>query len=219
MQLTEPITQIKELLSLGISWKPYTTEEKELFEHSLCRLQKNIINLHAYGTHNQSDRLTRIDVGLPCNHVLLQMQKVYPSLKINYQISENHTILSVPHECELLIQNLLDNSCKFSLKGLVHLSVTWEENTLNILFKDDGLGFNIKDLSNYQKDFVQEDQSLTRSYEGLGLGLYLVEKCLHKLKGTYRFNQSYQGFSISISLQTRTKSTLKVSAEVWYAEG
>jgi PAS domain S-box-containing protein len=81
--------------------------------------------------------------------------------------------------------NLLNNAVKFTAPGgLVKLSV-WEESIspdrgeeycLCFAVSDTGIGISSADLSKLFQPFVQIDSSLSRKYQGTGLGLVLVKQ-------------------------------------------
>lgn len=82
---------------------------------------------------------------------------------------------------------LLDNASKFTAKGgEFGLDVTGqsEAGLVEITVWDTGIGIAEDNLSLLFKPFAQLDPSLTRQYEGTGLGLALVKSISELLKGT-----------------------------------
>jgi signal transduction histidine kinase/ActR/RegA family two-component response regulator len=84
-----------------------------------------------------------------------------------------------PRRVKQLLVNLLINGVKFTPDGgAVGLEVTGdrERRLLTFTVWDTGIGIAAEDLEQLFKPFVQVDSSLTRQYEGTGLGLALVEQ-------------------------------------------
>jgi signal transduction histidine kinase len=77
-----------------------------------------------------------------------------------------------------ILLNLVSNSVKFTpAGGRVEVSATVEPaKGLSILVQDTGIGIPDGDLQRVLEPFVQVENSLTRSYQGSGLGLPLAAK-------------------------------------------
>ncbi|HXA70508.1 MAG TPA: ATP-binding protein [Stellaceae bacterium] len=77
-----------------------------------------------------------------------------------------------------ILLNLVSNSVKFTpAGGRVEVSASIEPaNGLSILVQDTGIGIPSSDLQRVLEPFVQVENSLTRSYQGSGLGLPLAAK-------------------------------------------
>lgn len=87
-----------------------------------------------------------------------------------------------------VLLNLLSNAIKFTEPGgTVSLSgVLAEDGTLELIVKDSGIGIAADDMGKVFTPFEQGDGSLTRKYEGTGLGMALVKALvdLHEGKVT-----------------------------------
>jgi CheY-like chemotaxis protein/anti-sigma regulatory factor (Ser/Thr protein kinase) len=84
-----------------------------------------------------------------------------------------------PRRIKQVLVNLLINAVKFTPDhGQVILEVraNTEQDRIQFSVIDSGIGIALEDLKQFFVPFVQVDSSLTRAYEGTGLGLALVEK-------------------------------------------
>ena len=84
-----------------------------------------------------------------------------------------------------ILINLLSNAVKFTPEGGsigLEALVNQENNILKFIVWDTGIGIAQEDISRLFKPFVQLDSSLSRQYNGTGLGLALVYS-LTKLHG------------------------------------
>lgn len=112
-----------------------------------------------------------------------------------------------------IVDNLLSNAIKFTKEGGIHFIVTVDKGIsvrrVNIVIRDTGIGIS----PDYQQlifdEFRQVSEGLTRSFEGVGLGLTIVKKFTEKLGGQVEMN-SQPGFgttftiSFPVSLDTDT---------------
>ena len=88
-------------------------------------------------------------------------------------------ILSNREALARIFYHLLDNAVKFGLpNGHVWIDVQHRKKELAFQIRDDGIGSSRDQLRNIFNAFFQVDQRLTRSYNGLGLGLTIAHKCL-----------------------------------------
>jgi signal transduction histidine kinase len=76
-----------------------------------------------------------------------------------------------------VVINLLDNAVKFSRDGgTVNVSITENGPCWRLTVADKGVGISPQVLPQLFERFVQEDGSLSRNYDGVGLGLVIVKK-------------------------------------------
>ncbi len=76
-----------------------------------------------------------------------------------------------------IFQEIIDNAIKFTEKGAVRVKQFCDANgKLSVSIQDTGIGIDPVYLDNLFQNFSQEDNGLTRKYEGNGLALALVKK-------------------------------------------
>ncbi len=116
-------------------------------------------------------------------------------------------IYSDPLRLKQILISLIDNAIKFTEKGNIELSVTLQpaerSNSLLLSFKviDSGVGIAEEDLPRLFKPFQQLDDSLTKKYNGSGLGLFLCNMFVRQLNGTLSVrSQLQQGSTFEFSL-------------------
>lgn len=102
---------------------------------------------------------------------------------------------------ERIMLNLLSNAVKFTKEGgNINVSIINKQETIMISVKDSGIGIH-KDKQIIIFDrFRQVDQSLTRSYEGSGIGLSLV-KALVEMNGGEVSVQSEYGYGTEFIIE------------------
>ncbi len=83
-----------------------------------------------------------------------------------------------------VIDNLLDNARKFSPDGGQVTLRAWREgNEVYISVSDQGIGIAPEKLSRIFERFYQAEESLTRRFGGMGLGLSLCREIVHRHGG------------------------------------
>lgn len=87
-----------------------------------------------------------------------------------------------------VLLNLTSNSVKFTQKGKIVLSVSFDVLTqqLSIKVKDSGIGMTTEELSRIFQPFVQADATVTRHFGGTGLGLCISKKLMQQMSGDIR---------------------------------
>ena len=73
------------------------------------------------------------------------------------------------------ILNLISNAIKFTQKGYICVEVKKKEDIIYIAIKDTGIGIPEDKIDSIFDPFIQVDSSLTRNYEGSGLGLSIAK--------------------------------------------
>src|SRR6056297_956208 len=91
-----------------------------------------------------------------------------------------------------ILLNLLSNAVKFTEKGRVGIKLTVvdkDDDNVRIRFQvtDTGIGIKEKDQEIIFKAFQQADMSITRQYEGTGLGLTISSDLVQKMGSTFSF--------------------------------
>jgi len=85
-----------------------------------------------------------------------------------------------------ILQNLINNAIKFTAEGTVRITARYVSETPAVEFQvaDTGIGISEEMLPSVFEIFHQVDSSETRTYGGVGIGLYIVKKYTDLLGGT-----------------------------------
>ncbi|MGE0086421.1 MAG: response regulator [Desulfococcaceae bacterium] len=97
-------------------------------------------------------------------------------------------IVTDPEVLNSILDRLGKNAVKFTEKGEIIISVRkiCENETSPMLcfsVEDKGAGIPADRMQHIFEDFTQADDSLTRRYEGIGLGLTIIRRLVHHLGG------------------------------------
>ena len=147
----------------------------------------------------------------------------------SYAISQKRTIsiYSIPDELMMdydpallhrVIENLISNALKFTDEyGQIKILTKIESNQLIIEVKDNGKGIHSDQLPHIFNRFYQADQSHTRTSEGTGIGLSLVQEIINILKGKITVESTIDigtNFIISLPIVTKHRSSTISETEV-----
>ncbi|GAA4274851.1 transporter substrate-binding domain-containing protein [Aquimarina gracilis] len=180
---------------------PGTTPEKQreyskiIIEssHQLIRIIDDIIEISKLQTNQVELQLEEVNLNELLETLFSQFQNLAIDKKIaihldNKLTEEEGTILMDKSKIRKILTNLIDNAIKFTQKGLVEISSEVKANKLFITIRDTGIGINTKDQEIIFKNFSQSEKEVTKSYDGLGLGLSIAKKNAELLKGNITFN-------------------------------
>jgi PAS domain S-box-containing protein len=96
----------------------------------------------------------------------------------------NSIIVSDKHKIFQILSNLLSNAIKFSDQGTVEFGCQILDNYFEFYVTDQGIGIPPDKVESVFQPFRQGDTSISRGYEGAGLGLSISKAYVEKLGGT-----------------------------------
>ncbi|MBX2841617.1 MAG: tetratricopeptide repeat protein [Flammeovirgaceae bacterium] len=138
----------------------------------------------------------------------------YKTENIRFGVEVNNELKFLADErmLRIMFQNILENSILFKVESSVRqaylgIEITGDSEHVEIKIHDNGIGIPKEALSDIFKMFTVA----THKTEGYGLGLYIVNKAVKKLKGTITvssFEHEYTVFKISIPLVKATATQL-----------
>jgi len=152
--------------------------------------------------------------------VFIKETAIKKNIKVTFDADPAVTTLQADaRRLKQILVNLLSNAVKFTpTGGQVTLAVRadLEQNLIHFAVRDNGIGIAPEDLERLFQPFTQVDTSLTRRYEGTGLGLALVKR-LTELHGGHLAVESTPGlgscFTVSLPWQPHLPpETLSVPA-------
>ena len=98
--------------------------------------------------------------------------------------------------------NLIFNAVKFTESGEIKIRCWQENDQVKIEVADTGIGIRKEDMDKLFNPFIQLENSLTRKFEGSGLGLSISKKIIDMLHGTISVKSEFgTGSSFTVSLR------------------
>jgi len=139
------------------------------------------------------------------------------AIELSYTVDKwiTKSLVGDKHKLLHALQYLVDNAIKFTNSGFVRINCKLVDATealykLNFSVEDSGIGIEAKNLRKIFKSFTQEDDSITRKFGGLGLGLSISRYIIQALGGELDV-QSKKGegsiFSFTLSFKADNGSS------------
>jgi PAS domain S-box-containing protein len=130
------------------------------------------------------------------------LQLTYPSHDIEVQAPASLPGTTDPTRLRQIIDNLVDNACKFSPAGAaVDLLLCREGDDAVLRVIDRGRGIPSEDIERVFELFERVEDPLVMTTSGAGLGLYIVRALTAALGGTVQINSVVgQGSTVTIRL-------------------
>ncbi|MCF8366665.1 MAG: response regulator, partial [Bacteroidales bacterium] len=155
----------------------------EILEQSTERLLQTItdyMDISLLTSNNQTVNLKKIE---PAEIIRNTAHKYVglcrkKSLEFSMILPENADELIIETDKELLkkiLNHLLDNAVKFTITGEITCGFTMNDEHITIFVTDTGVGIAAGMREAVFENFVQENASVHRPYEGSGLGLSIVK--------------------------------------------
>ncbi len=98
---------------------------------------------------------------------------------------KNFKVITDPSRLRQVVYNLVENAIKFTDKGFVEVgySLLKEKEMLQFYVIDSGIGINKDKFGQIYEIFRQADDSSTREYGGIGIGLSIAKKIIKFMGG------------------------------------
>ncbi|MGQ8336792.1 hybrid sensor histidine kinase/response regulator [Sunxiuqinia sp. A32] len=97
--------------------------------------------------------------------------------------SSNSIIQTDREKLYAILTNLVKNAIKFTEKGSIEIGCVKKDEFIEFFVKDTGAGIPVDQQNVIFERFIQGSVSITRSYEGAGLGLSITEAYVNLLGG------------------------------------
>ncbi len=156
----------------------------------LLRLVNNLIDLTKYDS--DSYKLNKENINI-INHVKKVCFSVEDYVLAKGKVLEFNTSIDKlitacdPIQIERVLLNLLSNAVKFTDKDdIISVNIDKVKDYAIISVKDTGIGIKKEYQQNIFEDFKQSNDSLTRNFEGSGIGLSIVKAIIDMHEGDIR---------------------------------
>lgn len=123
----------------------------------------------------------------------------------------NYFTMADPEQMQRILDNLVENSVKYSEKSPVHVEISLKSDgeKLHLTVSDDGNGVEEEKLPHIFEEFYRADESRNKK-EGNGLGLYIVKYLIEAMSGTVRARNEH-GLVIEMELPLTAQEKIEDS--------
>ncbi|WP_158972805.1 response regulator [Paraglaciecola sp. L3A3] len=142
-------------------------------------------------TKIEANKLDYESIPTPLFAVLAQIESIVGkrardkglNFYLEYQYPLPAQIITDPTRLKQILFNLTNNALKFTEQGFIGLSVSVNNENLQIKIKDSGEGISPQQQQKLFEPFAQADSSINRRFGGTGLGLSISQRLARGLNG------------------------------------
>lgn len=168
-------------------------EMSEIITQSTQRLLRTItqyMDISMLNSNNMPVYITDFSLKDILQPILDEFSKECASKKIHFNVvlpEDEIFFKSDKSLIEKVLIHLLENAVKFTDQGSVSFYVKWQNDKIEFIIEDTGIGIDKHFQARIFNVFAQEDDSNMRKYDGSGLGLPICRKALDLLGGAITF--------------------------------
>lgn len=156
--------------------------------NTLYCLLNDIYEISKYESGEKSLSLNTFLLNDIINSQYNKFSDVIKKKNLSFQLIECGDILitSEPKFLSRIIDHILDNAVKYTNSGGINVILEYFDSSrkrICMTIEDSGVGIDHDYLEKIFDLFSQEDMSITRAHEGVGLGLYITKKYVNILNG------------------------------------
>ena len=121
-----------------------------------------------------------------CEELGTELQADQIALMYNDHITSPAYISVDPEKLKRVINNIISNSVKYMAEGRegrISIDLYDEGDYVHVVFADNGIGINAKDLERIFERFYRTDESRNSKSGGSGIGLAIVKRIVEDHKG------------------------------------
>lgn len=127
-----------------------------------------------------------VDLSFLTNRIVSEIEAVLTKHTLEVQISQAPLVVQGDElRLEQVLQNLLQNAFKYSpLGGLVELTLTGDDDHLQLVVRDHGIGIPADALPHLFRRFFRAHNANQHNIGGIGLGLFVIKEIVAQHGGT-----------------------------------
>lgn len=178
--------------------KHLSQEERKIYldyinisTNQLLSIFNNLVEISLIESDQLEMRYSECDLDIIMRQLYMNYEnerklKAKEHLTLHYSSPEKNienNIITDPGRLQQVLSNLISNALKFTVKGTITFGYTLQDDNLLFFVKDTGIGIPEDKFSLIFDHFRQADESTTRLYGGIGLGLPISKGIVEQLGG------------------------------------
>jgi len=179
-----------------------TQEEQKKFIQNIVKSSTRmlkiitaLVNISKIESGQMDVSISKVDINEQLDLVFDEFIKEATAKRLSFSIksklpSEDSIIQTDQEKIISVLNNLVDNAMKFTLKGSVEIGCSKKSEFVEFFVSDSGEGIKEEKRSIIFERFRQGSESLTRNYEGAGLGLSISKSYIEMLGGKIWFESN-----------------------------
>ena len=193
-ELRTPLTSIGGQIEIALMNKSIPIELEQVLQSTwediknMNQLTEGLLNLAQASLDVSKIKLCPLRIDETLWHAREELLKIRPNylIQIDYkEMPEDEKSLTIngnEHLLQNAFLNLMDNACKYSADNKVQVEIIALPSSVQILFKDNGIGISESDLAYIFESFYRAPNA--RAYSGHGIGLALSKKIILLNRGS-----------------------------------
>lgn len=220
-QLRTPLTAIKWAIKMVLNKDagPLTGEQEEILSKGylnnerVIKLINDMLNVSRIEEGRFGYNFSQENIKDILELVIENLRKRIDDKNLKFTVkipSKISKLVMDKEKIELVLQNLLENSIKFTPEyGSISLEIKSDKKYLNIIVQDNGVGIPDKVQKKIFSKFFRGNNVVRIETEGSGLGLFIVKNIIDKHNGKINFeSEEAKGTKFVVSLPLINKKLL-----------
>jgi PAS domain S-box-containing protein len=205
--LTLMLGPIEDILARGDGSLMIGRDEVELMHRNSLRLLK-LVNTLLDFSRIEAGRIEAVYAAIDLATYTAELASVFRSaiekagLKLTVDCPALPEPVFVDREMwEKIVLNLLSNAYKFTLDGEIKVSLRWQHDGVELIVADTGVGIRNPELPHIFERFHRVHDVRSRTHEGTGIGLSLVQELVKLHRGSVTVESKVgRGTAFSVSI-------------------
>lgn len=187
-----PLNAIIGFSDLLLSESEVTQEQREELEiisnkgQELVHLFENLLDASSIESGTMTATLEKVNLLEIASEAAQMWDPKAKEKMIEFKLTlpeEHAEVVADRYILSRVLDNLLDNAVKFTLKGGINLSCSVKDREYILRVRDTGVGVEPNTRAVIFEKFRQADESTVRVFGGAGLGLYTAKKMVELVAG------------------------------------
>jgi len=218
-ELKTPVTSLKLYLETFLKHELSQQDQQKYINymlHDVHRLSDNISNILDLGrveSRNFQGEFAVVNVASFISSFYSRNAHLFQNGSVCVEpTTDDSTLVALNRSLfEMLLINLTTNALKYNESDSPRLSIRFEKygQKIKLIFADNGIGIDPSQSKHIFKKFYQVGDADTRSAQGSGLGLYLVQNIVKAHRGKIRVSSKGErkGAAFSVTLPVVRKNS------------
>lgn len=192
-QIKSPLAAIKGFTSILLDelYGPLDTKVKDTLlkmkraEDALVSLINTLLDLRKVEEGRMDYQFGKVDFKKLVSEIMEELEPLATEKKLEFTFDAASPAIYISADREKfkqIIQNLIDNSIKYTPQGFVKVALKEEGASVVFSVQDSGLGINPELIPHLFEEFIREER-VRKEVMGTGLGLYIARKIVDAHSG------------------------------------
>jgi signal transduction histidine kinase len=184
-ELRTPLSVIKGTLEVLIRRKRNTEQYEEKISYCINEVNRmtgiidQLLLLARYESGKIEPQTREIELNENIRYAVMMMDSYANAkgIKINFECGKKYTIKADPLMLDVILQNLISNSLKYSNGNRkIDIFITENDNKISCSIRDYGIGMKKEDISRIFDRFYRSTEARSTQHPGDGIGLAIVKR-------------------------------------------